>query len=165
MIIKKIKSIYWIVIVIIIIKLLLLPFVQVCDSDAVSRVFYSISWLENPHWIMSYFWAPFHFYLIGFSLTLWRNTIYVPVIVNILLSGFTLIPFYYFTKREFNNNGAIIATIFLAISPILFRNSLMSLSETPYLFFIVVSMNFLSKGIRTNSNLFFLLYGFFITID
>lgn len=158
------SNITWIVLSTIVIKLLLLPFVQVCDADAVSRVFYSISWLENPHWIISYFWAPFHFYLIGFILSIWNNTIYAPIVINIMLSGLTLIPFYNFTKREFNNNGAFVATIFLAISPILFRNSLMSLSETPYLFFVVLSMDFLSRGIRKNSNLFFLISGLCMTI-
>jgi|GEM_PF-1567405 len=161
---KRLLKIYWLVFAIIIIKLIFLPFVQVCDADAVSRVFHSVSWLEEPHWIMTYFWAPFHFYLIGSVLSVYKETIYIPVIINILFSAFTLIPFYFFTAREFNKQGAFIATFFLAISPVLFRNSLMSLSETPYLFFIVLSMNLLSKGIRTNLSSYFLLSGMSMTI-
>jgi 4-amino-4-deoxy-L-arabinose transferase-like glycosyltransferase len=95
----------------------------------------------------------------GICLMMWNNLIYTLPILNIVLSAFTLVPFYYFVKREFNGHGAMIAAIFLAIDPILFRNSFMALSETPYLFFLVLSLNFLSKAIRENSNVYTMLAG------
>src|SRR5438067_57105 len=119
------------------VKLSLLPFAQQTDPDAVTRIFFSEAWKDHPSWIRSDVWGPFHFYLNGFFLMIWNNRIYAPAVLNLLLSVLTLIPFYFFTRREFNEDGAFAATVFLAVSPILFRNSFLALSETPSLFFIV----------------------------
>jgi 4-amino-4-deoxy-L-arabinose transferase-like glycosyltransferase len=143
---------------------LLLPFAQIDDSDAVARIFSGISWKENPEWIYSNFWCPFHFYLIGLGFFIWNDPVYMPMVVHIVFSVLTLVPFYFLVKREFNENGAFIATIFLAICPILFRNSFLALSETPYLFFLILSLNYLSKGLRNNSYMYMILSGLSITI-
>jgi len=145
-------------------KLILLPFAQVDDSDAVARIFSGISWKENPEWILSNFWCPFHFYLIGIGLFIWNDPVYMPMLLHVVISAFTLIPFYFLVRREFNEKGAFIATAFLAISPIIFRNSYLALSETPYLFLLVLSLNFLSKGLRNNSYKYIILSGLSITI-
>jgi len=145
-------------------KLILLPFVQIDDSDAVARIFSGISWKENPEWILSNFWCPFHFYLIGIGLFIWNDPVYMPMLIHVVISAFTLVPFYFLVRREFNDKGAYIATVFLAICPMLFRNSYLALSETPYLFFLVLSLNFLSKGLRNNSYRYILYSGLSITI-
>lgn len=143
--------IYWLTAITLLIKLFLLPFSQTVNADAVSRIYAAVNWAENPTWITHNFWAPFHFYIHGVGLILWNNPIYTPKIVTVLFSVFTLIPFYYLTKREFNKNGAFVASCLLAISPILFHNSFLALSETPYLFFLTLSLNLLSKSIREHS--------------
>lgn len=158
------QILFRIVVLTILVKLILLPFSQVVDADAVSRIYLSLEWLNHPRWITTDIWGPFHYYLNGIFLSLWNNPVYTPAVVNILFSSLTLIPFYHFTRREFNNNGALIATIFLAISPILFRNSFLALSETPYLFFLVLTMNLLSKGLRGNLAFNIFLAGFALTI-
>jgi len=159
------KTILSIAILFFAVKLILLPFSQTVDADAVSRIFIAQDWKNNPHWIATSVWAPFHFYLNGFFLMIWDNIIYTPKLVNILFSTLTLFPFFFFAKREFNAQGAIIATIFFGICPILFRNSFMGLSETPYLFFLVVSLNLISKALRENSIKSIVLAGLAITIS
>jgi 4-amino-4-deoxy-L-arabinose transferase-like glycosyltransferase len=158
------KKILWLAAGVILLKLLLLPFAQTVDADAVTRTFLSEDWLNNPAWITNSDWGPFHFYLTGAMLAMWNNPIYAPIVLNIILSAFTLLPFYYFVKREFNSTGAFVASFFLAISPIIFRNSLMNMSETPYLLFITLTLNFLSKGFKENRVSNFILAGLFITI-
>ena len=158
------SKIYWLVIITLLVKLILLPYAQTINGDAVSRIFLSINWMKNPTWIEQSIWGPFHFYITGLSLFIWNDPVYMPKILNIILSVVTLIPFYFFTKREFNKNGAFIASIFLAICPILFHNSFLALSETPYLLFLTLTINLVSKGIRENSNFYILLAGLSITI-
>lgn len=158
------KKIFWLVLSIVLVKLFLLPFAQAVDSDAVTRTFISIYWLKNPIWITNCVWGPFHFYLTGFILTIWNNTVYAPVVFNIILSAITLVPFYYFVKREFNSNGAFIASFFLAISPIIFRNSLMNMSETPYLLLLTITLNYLSRGFHSRTASNYILAGLSITI-
>jgi len=160
----KYSKIFWLTIIILVCKLILLPYAQTDDADAVSRIYISMDWMQNPRWITTGTWAPFHFYLIGVGLWIWNNPIIMPSVITILFSAITLLPFYFFTKREFNKDGAFVATIFLAISPILFRNSFLALSETPYLFFLVLTMNLLSLGIRRNSWVFMMIAGVSITI-
>lgn len=160
----SIPKIYLLVFITLVVKLILLPFSQTINADAVSRVFSSLKWMENPTWTSSSVWAPFHFYIHGFGLMIWNNLIYTPKIITILFSVFTLLPFYFLTKREFNKSGALIGTIFLAISPILFHNSFLALSETPYLFFLALTLNLLSKGIKENSILLVLMAGLMLTV-
>ncbi|NOX48180.1 MAG: hypothetical protein GXO89_14500 [Chlorobi bacterium] len=161
---SRISDIYKLVFLSLLVKVVLLPFAQTDDADAVTRIFISIDWMNDPTWIKTAIWAPFHFYLNGVALMVWDNPVFVPKIVNILFSSFTLIPFYAFTKREFNKDGALAASAFLAISPVLFRNGFLALSETPYLFFLVLTMDFISKGLKGNSVRYMVLAGFFITI-
>lgn len=161
---QAIPKIYLLVFITLVVKLILLPFSQTINADAVSRIFASQKWMENPEWVTSSVWAPFHFYIHGFGLMFWNNTIYTPKLVTILFSTATLLPFYFLTKREFNQSGAFIASIFLAICPILFHNSFLALSETPYLFFLALSLNTLSKGVKENSILYLLLAGLIMSI-
>ena len=149
---------------IILLKLLLLPFAQTMDADAVSRTLISKDWLQHPVWITQGVWGPFHFYLTGLALFIWNNSIYAPVVLNILLSGLTLLPFYYLVKREFNPDGAFVTTCFLAISPIIFRLSLMNMAETPYLLLLTLTLNLLSKGFKSHRSSHFLLAGICITL-
>jgi len=155
---------FWLALLLIVVKLALLPFAQVNDADAVSRTFLAVAWKENPVWIISNVWAPFYFYMNGFFLSFVDSYLYTIPVVNIFFSAFMLIPFYYFVKREFNSKGAIYTTFFLAISPVLFRISFMALSEIPYLFFLVLTLNLISKGSRQNSKILITLAGLSITI-
>lgn len=161
---EKHSKIILLFIIILACKLILLPFAQIDDSDAVARIFSGISWKESPEWILSNFWCPFHFYLIGLGLFIWNDPVYMPMLLHVVISAATLIPFYFLVRREFNEKGAFIATVYLAICPILFRNSYLALSETPYLYFLVLSLNFLSKGLRNNSYKYILFAGLSVTI-
>lgn len=149
------NKLFYLAVLTFIVKLFLFPFAQTLDADAVSRVFLSLDWLDNPRWISASGWGPFHFYLNGVFLSMWSDRVYAPVVLNIFISVLTLLPFYYFTRREFNEQGAFVATCILAASPVLFHLSFLSLSETPYLFFVVLSMNCISKALREHKMLNF----------
>ncbi|MDG1475868.1 MAG: hypothetical protein P8Q14_01855, partial [Vicingaceae bacterium] len=60
--------------------------------------------------------------------------------------------------------GAFIASTLLATCPILFHNSFLALSETPYLFFLAISLNTLSKGVKGNSTAHLLIAGLLMSI-
>lgn len=124
----------------------------------------TIEWMDDPEWIHTSIWGPFHFYFTALSLWIWNDPVYSPAILHILFSCLTLVPFYHFTRREFSEKGAMIASILLAFSPLLFRNSFMALSETPYLFLLACCLNAISLGIKNDSNRLFLLAGSFITL-
>jgi 4-amino-4-deoxy-L-arabinose transferase-like glycosyltransferase len=158
-------NIFLLVAAVFIFKLILLPFSETTDADAVTRIFLSIKWLDNPHWIMTDVWAPFHYYLNAFSLSIWDNRVIMPKLVQVTISCLTLLPFYFFVKREFNEKGAFFATLFLAFCPILFRTSFMSLSNAPFLFFLALAINEISKGLEFKKNSSFIFAGLFLTLS
>jgi 4-amino-4-deoxy-L-arabinose transferase-like glycosyltransferase len=145
-------------------KIALLPWVQITDSDAVSRIFLSQSWASHPHIITNSVWGPFHFYLNGILFIFWNDSILAPSLLNIIISSLTLFPFYFFTRRLFNSSGAAIATLFLGTCPILFRNSFFCLSETPFLFFLALGLNFISKSIHEKKTIPAIVSGLAFTI-
>jgi 4-amino-4-deoxy-L-arabinose transferase-like glycosyltransferase len=141
-----------------------MSFADETDSDAVSRAFTSWNWAADPYWFKTSVWAPFHYYLVGSGFLIWKDMLLLPKVLHILFSVFMLFPFYYFTKREFNKPGAIYATIFLAFSPLIFRLGFQCLAEIPGLFFTVLAMNLLSKGVREEKNVWLVLSGISLTI-
>ncbi len=147
-----------------IIKLILLPFAQVTDADAVTRTLITLNWMEHPYWMDTAIWAPFHFYYNSIALYIWNNPMYSPVLLNVFFSILTLIPFYHFVKREFNSTGALFATFFLFVSPLLFRTSFLALAETPFLFFVILSLNLISKSIKENKKGMVILAGISMTL-
>ena len=164
---RKLSNIQWLWVLAaftLIIKLCLLTYAQQVDSDGVSRILTSMHWAEQPYWILTSVWAPFHYYLSGLMLMIWNNPEYSPALLHVFISVGLLFPFYFFTRREFNANGALVATFFLAISPVIFRNSFLVLAEIPGLLFIVMAMNWLSKGFKEKKISNFLLAGVAMTI-
>ncbi|HQI46271.1 MAG TPA: glycosyltransferase family 39 protein [Bacteroidales bacterium] len=148
-----------------VIRLIILPFTQTINADAVSRVFIAYDWLKQPHLITNGVWAPFHFYINAFAIFITSSIIYGPIIFHILFASFTVFPIYYFTKREFNEKGAIYVALIYSFSPIVFQNSFQTLAEVPYGFFLAVSLNYLSLLIRSDKKIkYAILAGLFITI-
>ncbi len=140
-------------------KIVLLKYAQTVDCDAVSRIFISMDWYENPHWIRDGVWLPFHFYLNGFAFWIYNDRELSPAILNILFSCFSIFPFYYFVKREFYSPGAFYSCLLFVASPLLSRNSLMPLSETPFWFFVIITLSLISKGMHSKKNSWFFIGG------
>lgn len=132
-----------------IVKLILFPFTQTVDADAVSRTLISYKWSQDPYFISDSVWAPLHFYLNGIIMWMTGSIENGPRYLNVLLSCVTLIPFYYFVKNEFSRKGAPFSVAIFALSPIIFRNSFQALSGTPYLFCFVLSLYFFAKAFRS----------------
>ncbi|PIP54551.1 MAG: hypothetical protein COX07_04730 [Bacteroidetes bacterium CG23_combo_of_CG06-09_8_20_14_all_32_9] len=146
------------------IKFFLLPFVQTIDADGVSRIYTSINWMENPVWIKSGNWAPIYFYLMGSVLKIFNNQFYTPLIVNIIFSIITLFPLYFLFKRIYNESTALILCFLFSLSPIIFRLSLLTLAETPYLFFVSLSAYVLYKGLEEKEIVYVFLGGIIASV-
>ena len=133
--------------VLLIIKLLILPYVHEIDADAISRVYLSLQFADNPHIINAGNWPPIFFYIMGLALKVYNNQFFTPVFVNILFSVFLLFPLFYSLRRLFDNKISFLLCVFFSFSPIVFRMSMLAMSEIPYLFFIILSISILLKGL------------------
>ncbi|MFN4234698.1 MAG: ArnT family glycosyltransferase [Bacteroidia bacterium] len=165
--IQVLKQKQWILICIIglITRLIILPYSHVVDPDVFSRIFISLEWLEKPHLISTAVWPPLHFYIMSFFLWLFPFDVLTPKLLHIAFAVATAIPMYYFIKNEFNAKGAFWATLFYQLSPIVFRNSFHALAETPFVFFVVCSLYFISELFKHKEQITYAIWaGIFLTI-
>ncbi len=147
------------------VRLIILPFSQTIDADAVSRTFMASDWLRNPSLITSAIWLPLHLYFNAAFIWLTGDLANGPKLMNIIFAVATVIPLYKFVKNEFNREGAFWVTLTYLFVPIVIRNSLQALSGIPYAFFIVSAMYFLSQGRKTQQQIKYgILAGLAITL-
>lgn len=151
--IQVLKQKPWILICLIglITRLLVLPFSHVVDPDVYSRIFISMEWIEKPQIITTAVWPPLHFYIMSFFLWIFPFDVITPKLLHIAFAAATAIPMYHFIKNEFNEKGAFWATLFYQFSPIVFRNSFHALAETPFLFFIMCALYFISELLKNKN--------------
>ena len=128
------------------IRSIALLFTSSVEGDAAERVYLAWQWLDNPEFITHGIWPPLHTYLIAASMWLVKDPILSPIWVNICFACATAVPLYFFTKNEFGEKASwFVAGAFL-FYPISFRNSLMALSDTPFTFFVALSLLFISQA-------------------
>jgi hypothetical protein len=148
-----------------VIRLIIMPFAQSNDSDAACRVFIARGLLENFRLLMSGHWAPISHYFNALSLFIIPGNTYGPMVFNILFAVASCIPLYFFTAAEFNKRGALFVALIYTFSPVVFKNSFMAMAEISYAFFVLLSMYFLSKGIRSIQKIKYAIYaGISITV-
>ncbi|XOV68438.1 MAG: ArnT family glycosyltransferase [Fluviicola sp.] len=145
-------------------RLVLLPFAQVVDADAVTRIFMAQEWWESPAWISEGVWPPLHQYFYGLIVGLSGDHQTVPIIVTIALSSLSAIPMFHFIKREYNEKAAFWISLALVLSPVLFRNSYHTLSGTPFILLLLLAKNSLSKSWKESSLRSAIWAGVFMTL-
>jgi hypothetical protein len=147
------------------VRIFIIPFSMTTEADAVSRVFIAWHWLSDPNFISWGVWPPLHTYLIALALWLVEDPVWAPLFLHIFFSVCTSIPLFYFTKNEFGKNGALFVTCTYQFYPVAVRNSLMALSEIPFVFFVVFALLFISLYRRnTRSWIYPLAAGISITL-
>lgn len=129
-------------------RLACLPFAQVIDADAVSRIFMAQDWWAQPHVIIEGVWPPFHEYLYGIIVGISGDRIYTPILFTMMLSSLLSWPVYALVRREFSERGAFWAALAITLSPVLFHNSFHTLSGTVFLLCIAFCWNSFSIALR-----------------
>ena len=101
-----------------VIKLILWPFAEVTDADAVSRIIYSFDWAKSPHWISDTIWPPGHFYVLGIASYISENKILFPILIHVIVSWLAFFPVYGWLQNISNHQKALItALIFSSKKP------------------------------------------------
>ena len=148
-----------------VLRLAELPWAQVVQADAVSRIHIALEWKRSPHWITHGYWGPLHHYLNALFMALFPGKALGPTVLNILAASLTAIPLYGFTLKLFQSRqGAVFAALLYVLSPIVLWTSLQPLSEVPYGFFLAWSLYFLAdRGSGRESYRASLVAGLFMT--
>jgi 4-amino-4-deoxy-L-arabinose transferase-like glycosyltransferase len=110
------------------------------ESDAVSRVWQGWLWLAEPHWISHGVWGPLHTYLNAISLAFYEDPVLSPIALQIGFSSATAVVVFFIAKNAFGMHAGLFAAGAAALYPVAIRNSLLAVSETPFTFFVGLSM-------------------------
>lgn len=127
------------------VRLMMLPWAQTVQADAVSRIHIAGEWLRDPHWITHGYWGPLHHYLNALFMLVFPGKVLGPQVLNVLAASLTAIPLYGFTLTLFRSRrGAVFAALMYVFSPIALWTSLQALSEITYGFFLASALFALS---------------------
>lgn len=148
-------------------RLACIPYSEVVDADAVTRVFIAEKWLQDPYWIGHGVWAPFHFYLTGLSIFFTTDRILGPILMTVLFGSLAAVPIYRFIKNISASDSAIIVTLLFVFNPLVFRNSLQPLAGVTNIFFVAMAVWLISECLlkaEKKQKLYSLLAGLCFTV-
>jgi hypothetical protein len=127
------------------IRLAYLPFATATSGDYASRVFNAWRWLSDPELITHGVWGPLHFYLIALSISIGRDPVLSPVIMQILFDALTPVLFYLFVKTEFRSGrAAVLVALSYALYPLAIHNTLGLMTQPVFSFFVMLCLLFIS---------------------
>ena len=132
-------------ILLLVIKLILWPFAEVTDADAVSRILYSLDWAKSPHWISDTIWPPGHFYVLGIASFINSNKILFPILIHIVVSWLAFFPVYGWMKNISTHSKALATALIFSLSPLVLRLGSTPLAESFLLLFMPMAFYFMSK--------------------
>ncbi len=129
------------------VRLALWPLATTETADATTRVWMAWDWLSHPTLITHGVWGPLHFYLMAPVLWWFQDPVAPPIALHIILASLTPIVVYFFTRQEFDGRRAsLIVGLVFALYPVAVSNSLMALSETPFILFLATCVLFLARA-------------------
>ena len=122
----------------------------------------------GPHWHYSILNQYFTTFPPGFPLILaFVYTVFTPKIVflvNPILATIVLFGFFLLSRFLFGNKWGLYSLIIIAVNPAFNEHALFGDSHISLIFFLIFSLYFLFKWMKTNSYLFALISGLFIGV-
>jgi len=132
-------------VLVLLIKLVLLPFVEVTDADAVSRILFSFDWAKNPSWISDSIWPPGHFYVLGIGSFISSSKTLFPILIHIIISWLAFFPVYAWLKSLSNHQKALITALLFSLSPLTLRLGSTPLAESFLLLLLPLALYFIAR--------------------
>jgi hypothetical protein len=135
-------------------------------ADPDERIRVAVRWLnvkEGRPLFPGDLWLPLHFYLIALTVKFFGNIPVAPRLTHLIIAVLTIIPFYKLVITVFDRKTAILSGILLVFYPVHILCSITTLSEGPFLFFMVIFLYLFFKYNESNDpRLFFASCFFFI---
>lgn len=147
------------------VRSILYPFSDIVDADAVSRIFITEQFLDDPEFISSGIWLPFHYYINAIGIIVFQDRVFGPNIIHIVITSFSAWPLYLFIKNISEKKSAFAAALLYTLFPLAIRNSLQPLSAVVCLFFVFLGLYYVSQFLyKTNKIKQIIFAGIFLTI-
>lgn len=110
------------------------------NGDTGARLYIGYQWAIKPTLLVGFDWLPMHFYMLGEAIRLTGDVVWAPRMVQVIFGALTVFPFYIVVKHFFPRQIAHVATAFFIIMPLHVQLSVVTLSEVPYVFFILTAL-------------------------
>ena len=117
--------------------------------DPDERIRMTVKWLnmKGPRPIFpGDLWLPLHYYLIALSIKIFNSIPLSPRILHLIFGILTIFPFYGLIRLVFNERVALISTLIFIFYPVHILCSIVTLSEGPFLFFLMASLYYFFKN-------------------
>ena len=122
------------------------------EADATARVLYSLKWIEDPFIFPSTNWPPLQFYIYGLSVILFKDPLYVPLIVNVIFGSLLVLVVGYLTYLLADDGlTGILAGFIVCFYPLAIRFSLIATPEVMLNFWLFLCLYFLVKTVKNDN--------------
>ena len=121
------------------------------NGDSATRLYFCCMWYHSPSVMVGYDWLPLHFYLLGAPMYLLNETVWTPRIITLIFGILSAFPLFFLTKRIFGDNTALLSLLIFALLPAHIVLSVVSLSEVPFIFFLLCAFYYAFEYIETRS--------------
>jgi hypothetical protein len=122
------------------------------DPDECIRL--AVAWLnvqtDRPVF-PSNLWLPLHFYLIALAIKIFSAIPFGIRMMHLIFGTLTIIPFYELVRLIFNKRAAFFSSLLLAFYPLHIVCSATTLSQSPFLFFLVSALFFFFIHLKKDS--------------
>lgn len=136
-------------------RLVLMPFNENLYGDAVVRTELGERWLAHPHWIASFDdgafqFGPLHVYLMALALKLVPAREHAGRVLSLLFGVLTTLPLYWLTRRLFGWSAAVWACLGFAAWGMHMQTSTTAASESLGLFLVMWVLALFARGLGEN---------------
>lgn len=136
------------------------------DPDERIRISYIwLNWEGSRPFFPSRLWLPLHFYLIAISIKIFGNIPLSPRLLHVVFGVLTILPFYGLIRMIFSQRIAFISTLLFIFYPVHILCSVVTLSEGPFLFFLITSLYYFFRYRKTQDSRLLLLSGIFLILS
>lgn len=122
------------------------------NADGMHRKILTINWLKDPYFIIGGLWPPLHFYLMAFATWLLKGDFIATKLISLISGTLVVFPYYYLVKLLFDKKIAVASTLILAFLGLHIQYSTLSMSEVPFIFFLVTSLYFFFRFKKVTEN-------------
>jgi len=149
------RTVWLLLAVVVLPRLLLLPFNENLYGDAVVRTDFAQRWAEHPHWIASYDdgafqFGPLQIYLVGLVLKVGVPAELAGRLVSLVFGALTVLPLLALTRRLFGQKAALWACLAFSAWGMHLQMSTTAGSEALSLFLVVSALALFAEGLDEN---------------
>ncbi len=122
------------------------------NGDSGARLYKSYFWAFKPKLFSGFDWLPMQFYMLGSIIWITGDVVWSPRVFTLLLGALSVVPFYFLVQHIWGTFNAGLSSIFFALRPIHIKLSVITMSEVPFLFLMIMAAFYFFKYMKDTSS-------------